>query len=239
MQLAGLHYHALPSRQWASSTPVRSRTQPWTAAKGRTNNKPPQQPRVQLENRFAPLQQDPGSPSDDLDYLSSSYSRERTESKSESKRLQGKLTPGPQTLILGDCAIKDLRSMCSKNTKILCFPKDMVSDISERILHIMAAHPNVKNVILHIDFIDLLNTVSSLNAEVFISGPLPPVRKGVERFTACTVHSQHFFWDRRHLFKADAHFLNKYNISRILAKSNNIKMHFNILTNMKSWFPQS
>lgn len=85
---------ALSSRQSASSTPVLSRTQPWTAAKGRISNKPPQQPSVQLENRFAPLLQDPGSPSDDLDNLLSSHSRVRTESKSQSKRLQGKLTTG-------------------------------------------------------------------------------------------------------------------------------------------------
>ena len=71
-------------------------------------------------------------------------------------------------------------------------------DMTERILHIVAAHPTVKTIIVHIrtndvvkqqsdmlkqDFIDLLNTVSSLNAEVFISGPLPPVRRGVERFS--------------------------------------------------------
>ena len=50
---------ALPSRQSAWSTPELSRTQPWIAAKGRTSNKPPQQPSVQLENRFTLLLQDP------------------------------------------------------------------------------------------------------------------------------------------------------------------------------------
>uniref|UniRef100_A0A8C9XI99 OSK domain-containing protein n=1 Tax=Sander lucioperca TaxID=283035 RepID=A0A8C9XI99_SANLU len=228
---------ALPSRQSASSTPVLSRTQPWTAAKGRISNKmPPQQLSVQLDNRFAPLLQDPGH---DLDCVSSSHSRVRTESNSKSKKLQGKLTTGHQTLIVGDSAVKDIKS--SKNTKILCFPKDMVSDLAQRIPDIMAAHPTVKNIILHIgshdvvkqqsevlnrDFMNLLNTVSSLNAEVFISGPIPPVRIGAERFsrllalnkwlsTACTVHSLRFidnfniFWDRRHLFKADGLFLNK------------------------------
>ena len=243
---------ALP-RQNASSTPVSSRTQPWTAVKGRKNNKPPQQPSVRLDNRFAPLLQDPGSPSDDLNNHSSSNSRVRkeskSESKSESKRQQGKLTTGPETLILGDCAIKDVRSMCSKNTKVLCFPNDCVSDMTERVLHIVAANPNVKHIILHIgandvvkqqsevlkrDFGDLFNTVSSLNAEVVISGPLPPVRKGVERFsrllalntwlsTACTVHSLHFidnfnfFWDRRHLFKADGLFLNKPGVKLLIS----------------------
>ena len=75
-----------------------------------------------------------------------------------------------------------LKNMCSENTKILLFPKDTVSDLAERILHIVAANPTVKTMIVHIgtndivkqlsevlkqDFIDLLNTVSSLNAEVF------------------------------------------------------------------------
>ncbi len=229
---------ALSSRQSASSTPVLGRTQPWTAAKGRVSNKPPQQPSVQQQNRFSPLLQDP---SDDLDNIPSSHRRVRTESKSESKRLQRKLTTGPQTLIVGDAAVNDVRSMCSKNTKVLCFPKDTVSDLAERILHIVAEHPTVKNIILHIgtndvvkqqsevlkeDFNNLLNIVSSLNAEVFISGRIPPVRRGAERFSrlmalnrwlsaACTVHSVHFIenfyflWGRRHLFKADGLRLNK------------------------------
>ncbi len=37
------------------------RKQLWTAAKGRIGSKAPQQPSLQLENRFAPLSQDPGS----------------------------------------------------------------------------------------------------------------------------------------------------------------------------------
>ena len=232
---------ALSSRQSASSTPILGRTHPWTAAKGRTNNKPPQQPTLQLENRFAPLLKDPGSLSDDPENLSSSHSRVSTESTSQSKRLQGKLTTGPQTLIVGDIAVKDVRSICSKNTKVLCFPKDMVSDMTEKILHIAAAHPTVTAILVHTgandvekqqsetlkrDFSELLNTVSSLNAEVFISGPLPPVRGGDERFSrllalnkwlsaACNVQSVHFidnfnfFWDRRHFFKADGLNLNK------------------------------
>ena len=69
---------------------------------------------------------------------------------------------GPQTLIVGDYAVKDLRSMCSKNTKILCFPKDMVSDMTERILHIVAAHPNVKNIILHIGTNDVVKQQSEV-----------------------------------------------------------------------------
>uniref|UniRef100_A0A3B4VIK0 SGNH hydrolase-type esterase domain-containing protein n=1 Tax=Seriola dumerili TaxID=41447 RepID=A0A3B4VIK0_SERDU len=77
-------------------------------------------------------------------------------------------------------------------------PKDEVSDMAERILHVVPSHPIVKNIILHIgtndvvkqqseilkrDFTDPLNIVSSLNVEVFISGPLPPVRGGAVRFS--------------------------------------------------------
>ena len=227
---------ALPPRQSASSTPVLSRTQSWTAAKGKISNKmPPQQLSVQVKNRFAPLLQDPGH---NLDYVSSSHSRVRTESNSKSKKLQGKLMTGPQILIVSDSAVKDIKS--SKNTKILCFPKDMVSDLAQRIQDIIAAHPTVKNIILHIgsndvvkqesevlnrDFMNLLNAVSSLNAKVFISGPIPPVRGGAERFgrllalnrwlsTACTNNHSLQFIDNfnifcRHLFKADGLFLNK------------------------------
>lgn len=55
--------------------------------------------------------QDTGSLSYDLDKLSYSLIRVRTASKSESKRLQGKLTAGAQTLIVGDFAIEDVTSM--------------------------------------------------------------------------------------------------------------------------------
>uniref|UniRef100_A0A3Q2D836 SGNH hydrolase-type esterase domain-containing protein n=1 Tax=Cyprinodon variegatus TaxID=28743 RepID=A0A3Q2D836_CYPVA len=197
----------------ASLAPVPSRTQPWTAAMGKISNK-----------------------SDDRDCVSSPHSRVRTESNSKSK----KLTTGPQTLIVGDSAVKDFKNI--KNTKILCFPKDTVSDVAQRIPDIMAEHPTVKNIILHIGshdvvkqqselqklkFMGLLNQVSFLNADVFISGPMPPVR-GAERFsrllalnkwlsTECIVHSLQFidnfnfniFWERLHLFKADGVFLNK------------------------------
>uniref|UniRef100_A0A3P9AZJ3 SGNH hydrolase-type esterase domain-containing protein n=1 Tax=Maylandia zebra TaxID=106582 RepID=A0A3P9AZJ3_9CICH len=118
-------------------------------------------------------------------------------------------------------------------SKILCFPNDMVNNLKERILQIADEYPTVTNIVLHtgsndvskqqsevlkLDFTGLLNTVNSLNAAVFISGPVPPVRGGDERFSrlftlnkwlisACADHSVHFidnfniFWERRHLFK--------------------------------------
>ncbi|KAK5921040.1 hypothetical protein CgunFtcFv8_024779 [Champsocephalus gunnari] len=133
----------------------------------------------------------------------------------------------------------------------------MVSDLAEKILHIGAEHPTVKNVVLLIgtndvvkqqsevlkeDFKCLLETVSSLNAEVFISGPLPPVRRGVERCsrlfalntwlsTVCTDHSVncidnfYFFWDRRHLFKANGVCLNKSGVKLFISNIFNCLRH--------------
>ena len=134
----------------------------------------------------------------------------------------------------------------------------MVSDISEKILEITAEHPTVKSLVIHTgaldvvkqqsqvlkrDFNDLLNKVWCLNTEVFISGPLPTVRRGDERFSrllmlnrwlkdTCAAQSVNFidnfniFWERRHLFEADGFCLNKsgvqllsYNIFYFLRQS--------------------
>ena len=228
---------ALPPRQSASSTPVPGRTQPWKTVEGRMSNKPPKQSCIELRNRFSPLMKDTEFQSDHP----SSDSGVRTDSMLNSKRLQGKLKPGPQTLIVGDNAIRDLQRVCSKNTKVICFPKDVVSNMTERILSIVAEHPTVRNIIIHVgwndvakqqsevlkqDFTELLNTVSSVKADVFLSGPIPPVRYAEERFsrlralnkwlsTACTAYPVnfiehfHIFWERRHLFKGNGLFLNK------------------------------
>uniref|UniRef100_A0AAQ4NT99 SGNH hydrolase-type esterase domain-containing protein n=1 Tax=Gasterosteus aculeatus aculeatus TaxID=481459 RepID=A0AAQ4NT99_GASAC len=206
-----------------------------TTEKRGTTKKPPQQTGVKLQNRFAPLLQDHGSPSKCLDNPPPPRSRVRP----ANLKPQRKLTTGPENLIVGDFSVKDMKS--SNDTKVLCFPEDMVSDLEERILEIVAEHPTVKNLILHIGsndiekqqseklkehFDNLLETVSSVNAEVFISGPLPPTGRGAERFsrlfwlnkwllTACAVRSMHcinnfsFFSDRRHLFKTNGLCLNK------------------------------
>uniref|UniRef100_A0A8C2WHW1 OSK domain-containing protein n=1 Tax=Cyclopterus lumpus TaxID=8103 RepID=A0A8C2WHW1_CYCLU len=195
-------------------------------------------------NRFTPLMQVPGFPSDDQDSIAPSHNKVRPESQEPQRELTTgltKLMTGPKNLIVGDFSVRDMKSMFSVDTKVLCYPNDMVSDLEERILEIAAAHTTVKNIILHIgsndvvkqesemlkqDFKNLLNTVSSLNAEVFISGPLPPIRRGPERFTrllalniwlstACPDHSVHFidnfniFWNRKQLFKTDGLCLNK------------------------------
>ena len=225
----------------SSSTPMQSKTQPWTKAKGKKSNNAPKPPGVKTQNRFAPLLQDPGFPTEDLDNFTDSQRRVRPDRKSEVRKLQGKLLTGPQTLVVGDSAITNVGSMFGRNTKVLCFPDDTVSNMTDRILSIVAENPTLKFLVLHTgandimkrqsevlkrDLGNLLNTVSSLNVEVFFSGPLPPVRGGCERFsrlfalnrwlsTACDVHSVHFidnfnfFWDRRHFFKGDGLSLNK------------------------------
>ena len=169
------------------------KTQPWITAKGKSNVKPSHQPSLKLKNRFDPLSPDASSHSDDT----STPSRVRIVNKSESRKLQRKLTR-PQTLIVGDAAVNEIRSLLSKNTKIFCFPKDMVSDLAERIENIVATHPTAKAIVLHTgandvvkehseilkkDFSDLLDKLSSLDIKVFISGPLPPISGGDMRFS--------------------------------------------------------
>ncbi|KAK0131770.1 hypothetical protein N1851_022873 [Merluccius polli] len=244
---------ALPSHRRVSSTPVPRRKQPWNVAKTKRKSKPTKDTGILLENRFAPLLQDPVSPKE----RSSSSTGERYEAKSYTKRLQKELTTGPQTLIVGDGAVNKTKHFFSKNTKVRCFTNDMVSDISEKILEITAEHPTVKSLVIHTgaldvvkqqsevlkrDFNDLLNKVRCLNTEVFISGPLPTVRQGDERFSrllmlnrwlkdTCAaevnfIDNFNIFWERRHLFEADGFCLNKsgvqllsYNIFDFLRRS--------------------
>ncbi|XP_070830742.1 biliverdin reductase A isoform X3 [Chaetodon trifascialis] len=63
------------------STPVQSKTQPWIKAKGKLSNKAPKPASVQLQNRFAPLLQDPGSPTENLDNFSDSQRRDTNQNR--------------------------------------------------------------------------------------------------------------------------------------------------------------
>lgn len=136
----------------SSSTPVQRKAQPWITARGKANKTAPKQPHMQLQNRFAPLLKDPGSSSDDLDNLSTSQRRVRSESKSEDRRLQAKLMTRPHTLIVGN--------MYSKNTKVLCFPNDMVCDMTDRVLSIVATNPTVEHIVLHTGASDIVKRQS-------------------------------------------------------------------------------
>lgn len=54
-----------------------------------------------------------------------------------------------QILIVNGSTLKDIRGMCSENTKVLYFPKDMVPDMTERIMGIVVENPTVQKTILH------------------------------------------------------------------------------------------
>ena len=195
---------ALPSRHAASSTPVHQ----WKTAKGRTTNKPPQKISVQLRNRFTPLLHDRPDDTDNV----SSPSRVRTQDKSPHRQQM------PEILIVGDTAVKDVKNIIKRKAKVLCFPKDTLSDMNDRILDVVAAHPTVKSLILHIGtcdteqkqseilkqrFMTLFSTLNSLDVDLCISGPLPPTRGSDEKFsrlsglskwlsTTCANESVHF-----------------------------------------------
>ena len=149
---------ALPLRHNASSTP-----QQWTTAKGKKADKLPQSPRIQLANRYTPLLEDPRCVSDDRGTISPSWLSEQLREprslsqdrvtpsrvRSTSKSIQPQGESAPEILIVGDAALKDVKCIRQRKAKVLCFPKDTVSDINDRILDLVDAHPTVKTLILH------------------------------------------------------------------------------------------
>lgn len=104
---------------------------------------------MKLQNHFAPLLQDPGFPTEDLDNFTDLQRRVRPDRKSEVQKLQGKPLTGPQILLVGNCAITNLGSMFGRNTKVLCFPDNTVSIMTDRILSIVAENPTFKYLVLH------------------------------------------------------------------------------------------
>uniref|UniRef100_A0A3B3CHD9 SGNH hydrolase-type esterase domain-containing protein n=1 Tax=Oryzias melastigma TaxID=30732 RepID=A0A3B3CHD9_ORYME len=210
---------SLPTRQRTSSTPIHQRKE---------GKKPSMNGAVTLQNRFAPLSDDPGLPNDHP--LESST--RKTCNPLEGKRPERKLKAWLETMIVGDSTVKDVQWFCSRNTKVLCFPNDMVSDMKERILQTVAKYPSVQNIVLHTgsndvskqksevlkqDFTGLIRTVSSMNAAVFISGPIPTIQGGEESFSRLLalnrwlsatcgdtgipfISNFHIFWERKHLF---------------------------------------
>ena len=199
---------ALPLRHNASSTP-----QQWTTAKGKKADKLLQSPCIQLANRYTPLLEDPRCVSDDRGTISPSWLSEQLREprslsqdrvtpsrvRSTSKSIQPQGESAPEILIVGDAALKDVKCIRQRKAKVLCFPKDTVSDINDRILDLVDAHPTVKTLILHTGTCDteekqseilkrkftaLLSTLTSLSdINVCISGPLPPMRGTDENFS--------------------------------------------------------
>ena len=211
----------LPVRQSSSTPPQQTHPLQWSTAKkgAKATDNPPQTQRVQLANRFTPLLEDPRHLSDDKDSVSPSWltmqlkepsvspKRVRDKNNSENKRLQGEKTPeiDPEILIVGDDAVKEVKSI--RNAKVLCFPKDSVPDINDKILDLVTANPTMKTMILHIGTCDidekksevlrqhfkaLFTTLKTLNNDVrlIISGPLPSMRGGDEYFSRLFALSQ-------------------------------------------------
>uniref|UniRef100_A0A8C5HUK2 Uncharacterized protein n=1 Tax=Gouania willdenowi TaxID=441366 RepID=A0A8C5HUK2_GOUWI len=231
---------ALPSQTVAStSTALSAQTQKWTSVKDRSITKSQTQFNVELGNRFAPLLNDLGSGSNEVNTQPSGTAK--IEIASGKQKRHGRPKQQPDTLIVGDVSVKDAQKMFSSNVKVICLPNDAVSDLADKILHIVADYPHLKNVVIHFglndlakeksevlkqDFTHLLKTLSCLQPKVFISGPIPPVRKGDLKFSriyslntflslACAALSLNFvenfliFWECRHLFRADGLCLNK------------------------------
>ena len=221
---------ALP-RHSAASTPLHK----WATAKGKktakiTNAvKSPQTPSVQLINRFTPLAEDQRCLSDDRDSISPGWLTEQLQEAPRSpsvvrenappSRVRSTSVTDPDVLIVGDAALKDVKSIRNRKAKAICFPKDTISDMKDRILDLVNEHPTVKTLILHTGTCDteenqseilrkrfraLFDTLSSLSdIEICISGPLPPMRGTDENFSrlfslskwllaACTNKNVHF-----------------------------------------------
>ena len=220
-------------RHSAASTPL----QQWTTVKGkrakaktRIEDIHPKKGNVLPGNRFAALLADanPTSSSDVRGDTSSSPSRVRRTQRNSvefvmTEKKQQQLIDDhflPEILIVGDASLQDVKSMRKRSAKVICFPNLMVSDMNDRIVDLVAAHPTVKTLILHIGTCDtkkgqseilkqhfkaLFITLSRLRVDVYISGPLPPVprRGGTMNFsrlyslsewllTTCTEKSVHF-----------------------------------------------
>ena len=214
---------ALPPRHSTASTPL----QPWTTVKGkkakakmRIEDIPPEKRNVLPGNRFAPLlaEAKPTCSSDVRDNISSSPNRVRRTQRNSIQFKDDHFLP--EILIVGDGALQDVKSMRKRSARVICFPNLMVSDMNDRIVDLVAAHPTVKTLILHVGTRDtkkgqseilkehfkaLFSTLSSLSVDVYISGPFPPMptRGSAMSFsrlyalsewllTTCTERSVHF-----------------------------------------------
>uniref|UniRef100_A0A8C5FRS3 SGNH hydrolase-type esterase domain-containing protein n=1 Tax=Gadus morhua TaxID=8049 RepID=A0A8C5FRS3_GADMO len=138
----------------------------------------------------------------------------------------------PDTLIIGDSTIKDITG---KKIKTCNFPYGMVSDINHKLAKIILENPKISQIIVHAgfndiqreqsellkrDYTDLLDTLDKIHINSFISGPIPAVDRGINRYSrllalntwlsrVCNERGRGFidkfnlFWGRKYLFRAD------------------------------------
>uniref|UniRef100_A0A667Z3U5 SGNH hydrolase-type esterase domain-containing protein n=1 Tax=Myripristis murdjan TaxID=586833 RepID=A0A667Z3U5_9TELE len=138
----------------------------------------------------------------------------------------------PTTLVIGDSIIRNVRR---KSAKCFCFPGAKVADITEKCISLLAKYPRARSIIIHIgcnnvpeqgseilkqDFLKLFDSLKDCGRRIFISGPLPPFKRGCERFSrtlalhtwlqsACAMHNAFFidnfnlFWNRPSFYRND------------------------------------
>uniref|UniRef100_A0A8C5ET12 HAT C-terminal dimerisation domain-containing protein n=1 Tax=Gouania willdenowi TaxID=441366 RepID=A0A8C5ET12_GOUWI len=144
---------ALASQTAAStSTHLSAQAQKWTSAKGRSITKSQTQFHVELGNRFAPLLNDQGSGSNEGNTQPSGTAK--TESASGKQKRH-------------DVSVKDAQKMFSSNVKVICLPNDTISDLADKILHIVADYPHLKNVVIHCGLNDLAKEESEVLKQDF------------------------------------------------------------------------
>ena len=160
----------------------------------------------------------------------------------------------PTTLIVGDSIIRNVRFF---NAATHCFPGSTVPVILDKLPTLLRSlPPSIKRVIVHVGsndtslrkseltkthFLDLLDFLDSCGKSVFISGPIPTVARGAERFSrilslhtwlqsTCSIRNIKFidnfnlFWNRSPFFKTDGLHPNRHG-SRMLAANLQYTVH--------------
>jgi len=104
-------------------------------------------------------------------------------------------SPPLSTLIIGDSIVRNIKK---PSALTYCFPGAKVTDIMKKIPSILADHPLINTVVLHVgcndipkqsseilkqDFIQLINSLPIHSKKFFISGPLPSLNRGIGRFS--------------------------------------------------------
>uniref|UniRef100_A0AAX7UZR1 SGNH hydrolase-type esterase domain-containing protein n=1 Tax=Astatotilapia calliptera TaxID=8154 RepID=A0AAX7UZR1_ASTCA len=105
------------------------------------------------------------------------------------------VAPPLSTLVLGDSIVRNVRM---RGALTLSFPGATVVDIVDRIPNILASHPQVNRLIIHIgtndipkqqsellklDFLELFSLLGQLQVSAFISGPTPTCGRGIGHFS--------------------------------------------------------
>lgn len=139
----------------------------------------------------------------------------------------------PSTVLFGDSIIRNIRFF---NATTHCFPGATVPVIVDKLPELLHSLPSsINRLIFHLgsndtarrqseqtkmDFVALFNLLKNCGKSVFISGPLPTLSRGAERFSrlhslnswvqaACSTYGFTFidnfnlFWNRSSVFRAD------------------------------------